>query len=135
MKYFRLLVICAAILLPVTSFAQQGPEDEEKKLYEMIQTEVSKLEETLELESWQVFYVDSILTHDYNAMREELMVKSAAKVASSDVYVQIQDKWMEQIYNSFSKVFDKDQWAKYLKQGAGREKKARDKRAAKRKSN
>ena len=87
MKYFRLLVICAAILLPVTSFAQQGPEDEEKKLYEMIQTEVSKLEETLELESWQVFYVDSILTHDYNAMRDELMVKSAAKVASSDIYV------------------------------------------------
>ena len=82
-----------------------------------------------------MFYVDSILTHDYNAMRDELMVKSAAKVASSDVYVQIQDKWMEQIYNSFSKVFDNDQWAKYLKQGAGREKKARDKRADKRKSN
>ena len=42
---------------------------------------------------------------------------------------------MEQIYNAFSKVFDEDQWAKYLKQGAAREKKARDKRAAKRKSN
>lgn len=134
MKYFRLLSITCALLLPFCAFAQQGPEDEEKKLYEMIQTEVSKLEETLELESWQVFYVDSILTHDYNAMREELMAKSAAKVSSSDVYVQIQDKWMERIYNSFSKVFDEQQWTKYLKQGAGKDKKARDKRAAKRSS-
>ena len=82
-----------------------------------------------------MFYVDSILTHDYQAMRDELMVKSAAKVSNTDIYVQIQDKWMEQIYNAFSKVFDEDQWAKYLKQGAAREKKARDKRAAKRKSN
>ena len=134
MKYFRLLSIACVLLLPFCAFAQQGPEDEEKKLYEMIQTEVSKLEETLELESWQVFYVDSILTHDYNAMREELMVKSAAKVSSSDVYVQIQDKWMEQIYSSLSKVFDEQQWTKYLKQGAGKDKKARDKRAAKRSS-
>lgn len=134
MKYFRLLSIACALLLPFCAFAQQGPEDEEKKLYEMIQTEVTKLEENLELESWQVFYVDSILTHDYNAMREELMVKSAAKVSSSDVYVQIQDKWMEQIYNSLSRVFDEQQWTKYLKQGAGKEKKARDKRAAKRSS-
>ena len=110
-------------------------EEEEKKLYEMIQTEVTKLETSLDLETWQVFYVDSILTHDYQAMRDELMVKSAAKVSNTDIYVQIQDKWMEQIYNAFSKVFDEDQWAKYLKQGAAREKKARDKRAAKRKSN
>ena len=101
----------------------------------MIQTEVTKLETSLDLETWQVFYVDSILTHDYQAMRDELMVKSAAKVSNTDIYVQIQDKWMEQIYNAFSKVFDEDQWAKYLKQGAAREKKARDKRAAKRKSN
>ena len=101
----------------------------------MIQTEVTKLETSLDLETWQVFYVDSILTHDYQAMRDELMVKSAAKVSNTDIYVQIQDKWMEQIYNAFSKVFDEDQWTKYLKQGAAREKKARDKRAAKRKSN
>ena len=133
MKYFRLLLL---LLLPVGAFAQQGtPEEEEKKLYEMIQTEVTKLETSLDLETWQVFYVDSILTHDYQAMRDELMVKSAAKVSNTDIYVQIQDKWMEQIYNAFSKVFDEDQWTKYLKQGAGREKKARDKRAAKRKSN
>ena len=104
MKYFRLLLL---LLLPVGAFAQQGtPEEEEKKLYEMIQTEVTKLETSLDLETWQVFYVDSILTHDYQAMRDELMVKSAAKVSNTDIYVQLQDKWMEQIYNAFSKVFD-----------------------------
>lgn len=126
MKYFRLLLL---LLLPVCAYAQQ---DEEKKMYEMIEEQVTKLESSLELESWQVFYVDSILTHDYMAMRDELMEKSAAKVSTSDIYVQIQDKWMECIYQGFSKVFDEGQWAKYLKQGAGKEKKARDKRAAKR---
>lgn len=130
MKYFRLVLL---LLFPVCAFAQQqSPQDEEKKMYEMIEKEVERYEKTLELSGWQVFYVDSILTHDYNAMKEELMTLSKAKVSSSDVYVQVQDKWMEKIYVAFGKVFNEEQWAKYLKQGGAKEKKARDKREAKR---
>ena len=128
MKYFRLLVVCAAILLPVTSFAQQGPEDEEKKLYEMIQTEVSKLEETLELESWQVFYVDSILKHNFPAMREEFEQLSKQKVSNSSLYMSVQDKWLEKTDSAYMKIFTKEQWAAYLKSGAGKQQKARAKR-------
>ena len=81
----------------------------------------------------QEFYLDSILTHDYFAMRDEIMEKSRAKVNNMDVYQAIQDKWAERIYVAFRKVLDDEQWEKYLKGGAGREKKARDKREAKRK--
>ena len=124
----------AALTLPFTALAQEqkSPEQQEKEMREMINKEVEKYANTLDLDPAQEFYVDSILNHDYFAMREELMEKSRAKVANTDVYVAIQDKWAERIYVAFRKVLDEDQWQKYLKSGAGREKKARDKREAKR---
>ena len=123
-----------ALTLPFTALAQEqkSPEQQEKEMREMIDKEVEKYSNTLDLDPAQEFYVDSILNHDYFAMREELMEKSRAKVANTDVYVAIQDKWAERIYVAFRKVLDEDQWQKYLKSGAGREKKARDKREAKR---
>lgn len=111
---------------------QKSPEQQEKELREMIDKEVEKYSRTLDLDFGQEFYIDSILTHDFFAMREEMMVKSAARVSNTDVYVAIQDKWAEKIYEGFRRVLDDEQWAKYLKSGAGRDKKARDKRQAKR---
>ena len=67
-----------------------------------------------------------------DALRVELKSLQAAKMSNADVYQQVQDKWAEQIYVALQKVLDEKQWAKYLKNGAAREKKARDKRAAKR---
>lgn len=129
MKYFCLLL---ALALSVPAFAQeQEPRDQEKKLRESIEASLEKYEKTLELEYWQVFYLDSIMTHDYGAMMKELESKSKAKVENSDIYIQVQDKWNEQMYNAFRKVLNEEQWNKYLKQGAAREKKARDKRQEK----
>ncbi|MBR6457842.1 MAG: hypothetical protein IKS71_04505 [Bacteroidales bacterium] len=136
MKLFRILISVALVitLMPFTVRAQEpkSPEQMEKEMREAIDKEVEKYIRTLDLDMAQEFYVDSILTHDYNAMREELMEKSRAKVSNSDVYVAVQDKWAERIYVAFRKVLDDDQWAKYLKSGAARDKKARDKREAKR---
>ena len=135
MKIFRILVL-ALILVPSVAFAQEqkSPEQMEKEMYAMIEKEVEKYTTSLDLDMAQEFYIDSILTHDYFAMRAELMEKSQARVANNDVYVAIQDKWAEKIYLAFQKVLDEDQWAKYLKIGAARDKKARDKREAKRTS-
>ncbi|MBQ6672086.1 MAG: hypothetical protein IJM73_02550 [Spirochaetales bacterium] len=98
---------------------------------EFIQKEVEKMETSLKLEDWQVFYTDSILTHDYHALQAELDALQDAKVSNADLYTQVSDKWSEQMYNSLQKVFNEQQWEKYLKGGAGRSKKARDKRKAK----
>lgn len=108
------------------------PEQQEQKMQEYIDDLVSRLESTLKLEDWQVYYVDSILNNDYKAMQKELTDMQKAKISNTALYSQASDKWSEQIYNSMHKVLNEDQWKKYLKSGAAREKKARDKRMEKR---
>ncbi len=129
-KIILILAICA---LPVMLLAQEqkSPKEREKEFYEAIEAQINQLTEQLELEDWQIFYVDSILTHDYKAMQREIESMSAAKYANSDLFYGVQDKWMEQMYQALRKVFDDKQWAKYLKSGAARDKKMRDKRMKK----
>jgi hypothetical protein len=106
----------------------QTPEQQEKQMMEFIDKEVKRLTELLDLEYWQEFYVDSTLTHDYHAMTEEMMKLQVAKVENSDLYINVQDKWMEQIDATYKRIFNEAQWKKYWKTGAERAKKARDKR-------
>ncbi|MBR0110966.1 MAG: hypothetical protein IJM00_01820 [Bacteroidales bacterium] len=132
MKILRIAATAALVALALPLAAQeQTAEQQEKALYEMIQTQVNNMEKALDLEDWQIFYVDSILTHDYRAMQAELIGLRNSKVSSQDRYYRVQDKWNEQIYNAIHGVLDEPQWQKYLKSGAAREKKNRDKRAAK----
>jgi len=123
------------LMLPLCAFAQQGPQDEEtelKQMREAIDKQIENYENLLKLEDWQVFYVDSIMTHDYDAMRLELKALQEAKVSNAEAYQRTQDKWMEAAHQAYRKVFNDEQWEKYLKSGAARDKKARDKREAKR---
>ena len=131
MKFFWILALS---FLSFGAFAQnQNPEEEEKQLRKAIDAQIENYTDLLKLEDWQIFYLDSILTNDFSAMMAELKELSQAKVSNQDAYMIVQDKWSEQIYNSLKGVFDENQWAKYEKSGAARDKKARDKRAAKRK--
>lgn len=129
------LAVAAALLVPTPDgLCQQkplSPEEQEEKLTEYIQSEVEKFENVLHLEDWQVFYVDSILTHDYHALQKEVDGFRGSKVTNVDIYTSAQDKWAEATYLAFKAILNDEQWARYLKTGAGREKKARDKRKAK----
>ena len=130
-KNFATGLVCfllALVCLPASAQSGQKKEDKEKKMDEFIQNQVSNLENSLKLETWQTFYVDSILNHDYRAMQDELDNLSSAKVSNTDIYIRTQDKWNEQIYQALSKVMNEAQWNKYLKMVAAREKKFRDKR-------
>ena len=73
----------------------------------------------------QVLFCKENLTIQETAERVGISRQTVGKWAK-------EDKWEEQIYTAMEKVLDEKQWAKYLKTGAAREKKARDKRAAKR---
>ena len=133
MKIYRLLNVIAALTLSVfVAGAQnqqpQTPEQKEKQLLEFVDKEVSRLSNLLELEYWQEFYVDSTLTHDYAAMTRELEDMQKAKVENRDLYVNIQDKWMQQIDDSYKRFFTEEQWKKYWKSGGKRAQDARDKR-------
>ena len=130
-KNFATGLVCfllALVCLPASAQSGQKKEEKEKKMDEFIKNQVSNLENSLKLETWQTFYVDSILNHDYRAMQDELDNLSSAKVSNTDIYIRTQDKWNEQIYQALSKVMNEAQWNKYLKMGAAREKKFRDKR-------
>ena len=129
----KTILILLAALTGVFAGAQENktPEEREKELYESIQKQVDRLAEQLNLTGGQIFYVDSILTHDYNAMVKELNDMSTARVSNGSLYEAVQDKWAERIYKAFEKLFTQEQWQEYLKSGASREKKLRDKRAAK----
>ncbi len=131
MKKIVFAFLISLLALPCFAQENKSPEEKEKEFYEAIQSQVDRLTDQLELEDWQVFYVDSIYTHDFKAMQDEFAQMSAAKVSNSDLFYSVQDKWMEQMYNSLHKVFNEEQWAKYLKNGAARDKKQRDKRASK----
>ena len=134
MKY--LWTIAAAFLIGGTALMAQNqgpqtPEQKEKQLLEFIDKEVKRLSDQLGLEYWQEFYVDSTLTHDYHALQEELDELQKAKVGNVDLYQSIQDKWMQQIEDSYKRFFNEDQWKKYWKTTGQRNQKARDKRKAK----
>ena len=135
MKTKHILAFIVVALMPLAVMAQQQrltPEQEEKKMREGIEQLVLRYEDNLQLEVWQTFYVDSILTHNYAALNEETKALSKNRVENFDLYQMVSDKWEEATYQAFQKILDEDQWAKYLKLGAARAKKARDKRAAKR---
>ncbi|MBQ9893043.1 MAG: hypothetical protein IJM35_07815 [Bacteroidales bacterium] len=132
-KIFLALAAIAAVSVFSATAQEQpsSPEDQEKKLLEYIDKEVERLSSILDLEYWQEFYVDSTLNNNLHAMQKELMELQAAKVTNADMYSAAQDRWMESTYNAFNKFLTPEQWEKYLKNGAAREKKARDKRAQK----
>ena len=135
MKTKHILIILIGMLMPLAAKAQQQPltpEQEEKKMREGIEQLVLHYEETLDLEVWQTFYVDSILVHNYTAMSKETKALAENRVENAELYQMISDKWENATYDAFRKILDDAQWKKYLKGGAARAKKSRDIRAAKR---
>ena len=118
-------------ILPARLAAQDqpmSPEEIEKKRMEYIDKEKERLVQLLDLEYYQEFWVDSTLTHDLTAMQEEMKNLQDAKVSNYDMYIDVQDKWNQKIYDTYHKFFTEEQWAKYLKSGAAREQLARERR-------
>ena len=133
MNFYRLLSVIVALCLSLFGAAAQNqqpqtPEQKEKQLLEFVDKEVQRLSTLLKLEYWQEFYVDSTLTHDYKAMAAEMEQMQTAKVENSDLYIAIQDKWMQQIDDSYKRYFTEEQWKKYWKAGGKKAQASRDKR-------
>ena len=130
MKLKICLFVAISLLFTVLPASAQQQE-EQPDIYEQAEMEADRLQRVLDLEDWQLFYVDSTLKHDYPAMMAEYEELRKSKVANTSLYVAVQDKWMEQIDATYRKIFNEEQWAAYLKQGAAKAQKARAKRKAK----
>ena len=131
MKHFISIGLMLLLALPLFAQNQMSPEEEAKKLREGIDKEIDRLTTLLDLADWQIFYVDSTLTFNIESMRAEQKALAAAKVSNTDLYWETTDKWQEATYIQYRKIFNDKQWERYLKSGGAKEKKARDKRAAK----
>lgn len=124
-----MIFVVLGLLAGLPAFAQQ--QEKQPSMEEMAAQEADRLGRLLDLEDWQVFYVDSTLQHDYVEMDNELKSMQSSKVSNTNLYYTVQDKWMEQIDKSLQKFFTEEQWAKYLKSGAARRQKDREKRREK----
>lgn len=131
MKKILFTLLSMLFFVSVNAYAQEQGEQKQPTPEEMAAKEADRLADLLKLEYWQVFYVDSTLQHDYAAWQEEVKKLQAARVDNYDLYTITSDKWMEQIDKTYKKFFTPQQWAAYLKSGAAKQQKAREKRKAK----
>lgn len=131
MKKILFALLSMLFFVSVNAYAQEQGEQKLPTPEEMAAKEADRLADLLKLEYWQVFYVDSTLQHDYAAWQEEVKKLQAARVDNYDLYTITSDKWMEQIDKTYKKFFTPQQWAAYLKSGAAKQQKAREKRKAK----
>lgn len=113
-----------------TASAQQQPQ-EPMDLNLMAEEEADKLQRLLDLEDWQVFYVDSTLKANYAFLQVEFDKLQKSKVANVALYQAAQDKFWDMTEEVYKKYFTEEQWATYLKNGAARAQKQRAKRRAK----
>ena len=131
LKIFMMAVSSVLMFMGVCVDASAQQQQDAPDIYEQAEMEADRLQRILDLEDWQVFYVDSTLKHDFPAMIAEYDELRAAKVANSSMYQDVRDKWLDQIDATYKRIFTEEQWAAYLKQGAGKAQKARAKRREK----
>jgi len=122
--------IITAVLAVVTCIPGKAQNSNAKQpdMMESCELEADRLERLLDLEPWQTFRVDSTLKHNFPAMNDEMAELRKTRTTNTSMYQAIQDKWMDRVDASYKKIFTEEQWAAYLKQGAGRAQKARAKR-------
>lgn len=129
LKGFMIAVVSMFFVTCAEAYAQQ--QEEAPDIYEQAEMEADRLQRVLDLEDWQTFYVDSTLKHDFPAMMAEYEQLRAAKVANTSMYQDVRDKWLDQIDATYKRIFTEEQWVLYLKSGAGKAQKAREKRRLK----
>ena len=121
---FAIMLFCAFV--EVSAQEKHNQPD----IYEQAEMEADRLQRLLDLEDWQVFYVDSTLKHDFPSMMAEIDKLRNSKVSNMMLFQAVQDKWMDQIDATYKRIFNPQQWAAYLKTGAAKAQKAREKRKA-----
>ena len=132
MKLNLAVLLALTILIPmVFSVSASAQEPKEQDIALQAEGEADRLQRVLDLEDWQVFYVDSTLKHDLSAIVTEYQALQGSKVSNVSMYQTVQDKWMDQIDATYKKIFTEEQWKAYLKTGAAKAIKAREKRKAK----
>lgn len=133
-RYFAVAVLALMPMAAVTASAQgsgQGQQQQPKDAATMAAEVADYLQGMLSLDDRQVFLVDSTLQFNYAHMMEELEAVRRKGASGTELYELVSDKWSEANDTTFVKFFSDEQWKKYMRTPYGKQKKARDKRLAK----
>ncbi len=106
--------------------AQEPPKEKTPQEYAAIETE--RLEKELNLNSHQVFYVDSILQYNFAGLMEEFEQMKKSGMQDGRNYETVRNKWTDKSLAAFKLIFTEQQYIQYLKLiGKGKEyKKGKD---------
>ncbi|MBP5506191.1 MAG: hypothetical protein J6X89_08875 [Bacteroidales bacterium] len=132
MKHLSKYIAVAALFLTLsgTLCKAQPAAQEEKEYADAVAKQVEQMIEHFKLDDYQAFKLDTLMQHYapiYQAEIKRVKDSGAAQVASFQTVV---DKWADFFDSEYQKIFTEEQWKRYLKSPAGREKKKRDKRMA-----
>lgn len=108
-----------ALLLSGAVVAQAQEQPQQKSPEEIAALEIEHWESLLKLDQTQIFYVDSILNHNYKAMFDEIEKMKGMGMQSPETFRAIQGKWVEKNVVAMKGVLDEQQYIGYLK-GIGR---------------
>ena len=128
----RYIAIAILASIPLTAAAQNQQQGQQPKDAATMAAEAADyLQGMLSLDDRQVFQVDSTLQFNYSHMMAELEAVRRRGASNTDLYEVVSDKWSEANDTTFAKIFSDEQWKKYMRTPYGKQKRARDKRLAK----
>lgn len=122
MKKITLLFILFSLLLINNSYAQNQDQQEQKSPEEMAAIEAEKMQKDLNLNISQLFFVDSVLQHNYRGLFDEFEKMKSSGMQDSRNYRTVQEKWLDKNLAAFKVILDEQQYISYLKLiGKGKE--------------
>lgn len=127
MKQFVIYMFALAAMLCSQQLMAQN-QQEQKSPEELAIEEANRLESTLLLNGAQLFYIDSILRHNYMCLSDDMQALQERGSQDVNSYTTTREKWIQKTIDAFKLVLDEQQYIKYLKYlGKGQEyKKGKD---------
>lgn len=130
-SYIYVLALSIVFMLAFSSMNAAAQTQEPVDLNQLAEEEADKLARLLDLEDWQVFYVDSTLKANFFQLQVELEKLQKSKVTNTNLYLEVKDKCWDEIDRNYQRWFTEEQWKAYLKSGAAKLQKQRAKRKEK----
>lgn len=129
-SYIWLASMLISVFSLFTSYEASAQDPEPPDMNQIAEEEADKLQRLLNLEDWQVFYVDSTLKANYAQLKAEYDKLQTSKVGNIVLYQEAHDRCSDRIDTAYKAIFNDKQWAQYLKNGAAKLQKQRAKRKA-----
>lgn len=116
MKASKLLILTVTILFfsPLI-YGQNQEQPPQKSPVELASEQADKLQRDLNLKDYQLFLVDSVLQRNFTDLTAKVDEMRVAGIQARESYKTVQDLFAAKIDDAFEKIFDKDQFQKYLK--------------------